>query len=473
MAKKIKIDFSTNAQNGINCTKNLVNFQIKNKMLRNGMGVNNLSVCYNGTHTKTFVIRDDVARILDSYFYTYFNTVGVEYGIFLLCAQKTDDSIVLLSATFETSSSTFYEISGINFSSVPIMAPFTIGGLTYFLFVPTNFEDYSYLLTNNSSITIHNIPASNDVAFYDGKVYAITKANANKLFITSNESVDSLISSQFNGDIVDFSDGLGKFLALKQMNGYLYAIREKGITRIMSSGCGESFSYKTISFDFSKIFEGTICVCDDVMMMVGVDGVYVFDGIDFQKLSFDCNENLEDINRANCATYDGVNYYFSANLQDETKEHELPCVGLTHNSLVCVNTKTKEVLCTRGVSVSKLMSCFHNGITKVVICFDDVNQNKLGEINFDGQLFDSVSTKIWESYDACFDEKHVIKSIELCGNGQFEIKIFADDKKYVFNASLTSVPTKINTNLRGKKFELVLKSSSQDASAYDIFVEVL
>ena len=475
--KKIKINFMNSKnknENNINDAQITYNFRVFDGALKNGLGIEKLKSCYNGSSIKTHVISDDIVKILDCYFYKYFdNNAQKYYAMFVIYVEKTNQTRAFYYSPVETILTSFYEMSSISFLSEPKVINFYVNQTNYLLFLPKDLQDNTCLWSNSAVSVFHNVPACLDADYYDGRLYVIPQNKPHCLFVTNNTTADEIITTQFNGEYIDFSDGLGDFLSLKEFNGALYAFREYGITKIMSSGCGESFSYKTISFDFSKIYPKTICVCDDKIMMLGFDGIYSFDGVDFQKLNFGFEKLIETNNSSACAEYHNNSYYIALKLKDETKNKEMPCLGLNNNSIIEIDDE-KNVSILRGVSAIKLKSVDYPKNNKLIVCFDDENIAKLGQISFDGKVFETIRTKVWESYAVCFkDDMCCLKSVSLKGTGQFELKIFVDEKSYVYNVSLCNVIKKIRTNLRGEKFKISLKSSEQDACVQDALLEVL
>lgn len=472
--QKIKIDFNSfKKEKSLNNAKTIYNFETQYGELKSGMGIQSLRVCYDGINEKTFAVNSNIQKILDCYFYDYYDTAtNQNNGIFLFYAQKTNNEKAFYYAIYETPMNELVELDNISFSKEPILVKLYVNEKSYMLFIPTKDGDLACLWTNISSATSSNIKASIDACFYDGRIYAIPKANSHRLFITSNQSASTLITSQFNGDYLDFQDGLGNFLALKELNGSLYAIREKGITKITSTNCGENFAYKTITYNFSKIQKNTICVCDDKIFMLGSDAIYVFDGMDFEKLELGIEDLIESRNDSACAVWQNGTYYLALKLKDLTKQSEMPCTGLLNNSLICINDDGAKVL--RGVDVKNLMTLNYKNDKKVVMCFDDTNQNLIGEVLLNGAVFGVATQKLYETFDINFSGGlNVIKSLSLSGKGTFEIKIFVDDKCYNYNVLLSKINKKININQKGRKFCFCFKSSSQDAQICDAVLEVL
>ena len=473
--KFAKIYFSGNKnrnENGFDDAEIMFNFIVKDGKLFGEFGVNELSVCYDGEHTKTYVIDDNIAKILNCDFYSYYDSYSKKkYGYFVLFATKENNSNALYVSPFESSMNTFHEYSGVEFNDEPIVIKLYANEKDYLLFVPTNSQDSSCLWTNTSTSFSQNIPASLDAIFYDGKMYTIPKEKPHRLFVTSNTSPDALISSQFVGDYLNFSDGLGDFFALKELNGCLYAFRQNGITKIMSSGCGEEFSYKTISFDFSQIFKNTICVCDDKFYMLSSKGVCVFDGIDFEFLEFGFENLIEKKNDKLIACYYDGKYYVALNMLDKTKSQESPCLGMENNSIISVDTQTKKVEVIRGVDVKKLTAINYGIENKIVCCFNGDNKNKLGQISNSGNIFGSTK-KVWESYCCNYPTgTKVLKSISLKGYGNFNIKLFVDEKMFEYNILLSNVTKRVNTNLKGEKLKVAVKSLETDAKIIDAKLE--
>ena len=472
---KIKINFNMpQKEKSLNNANITYNFDCKFGELEKGMGIQSFKVCYDGVNEKTFVVDSNIQKILKCFFYDYYDTSSNQtYGLFLFYVQKTNDSFAFYYAFFETLFNELREVNNLTFSKEPLAIKLYVNEKSYMLFVPTTLNDTAILWTNTSSATYGNVPISIDACFYDGKLYAIPKDNPHRIFVTSNQSPETLITSQFNGDYLDFQDGLGNFVALRLLNGALYAIREYGITKISSTNCGENFSYKTITHNFLNIQKNTICVCNDKIFMLFQDGLYAFDGMDFEKKILGIEEQITSDNTKACADFINGIYYLALKLNDVSAESEMPCLGMNNNSIISLNEDGK-IMILRGVSSKHICAFGYKNNQKVLICFDDENAKNLGEICYNGKIFINATPKLWETQNVHFSNgENVIKSLSLSGNGTFQIKIFVDEKTFVYNVLLSKINKKINVCQKGRKFGFCFKSSSQDAQICDAVLEVL
>lgn len=476
----IKIDdfskgISVSSQNDLSVAKITYNFDFLSKELKTGLGVEGLKINYSGSLTKTYQFDSNVKNVENCWFYKVFNTLQQKYyGYFVVYAQKTDLSHAFYVAPVETSSSMFYEDSRLSFSEMPIGINLYVSGENYVLFVPKNQTDNLTLFSSNSCISYQNSIASNDACYSAGKVFLIPKENPHRLFVTTNTTEDDIIDLSFLGEYVDFSDNLGDFLKLVSLNGCVYAFRQYGLTKITPSQKLEDFYYKNYSIDNIKIYENTICVCEDRICMLTSKGVYIYDGAQFYNANLGFEKLLKEVNNKDAiACYHNGFYYVSLNLNDE--KNLIDCSLLKNNSLLKIDLFERKFSILRGISVSKMLGFDYLNQQKLVVCFDDSNSNKLAQISNNGKVFSASTKKVWNSFEISFSEKlkqKVLKSITLFSQNNITIKIWVDGKSFVFNISPNKPKTKINTNLKGTKFEFCFVCEDESVEINEILFEV-
>ncbi len=466
---KQKIEFlgvKNKNENDLNYAKVIKNFKIDNG-LKNGYGIKNLTICFDGINEKTYVLPNEVNKILNIYYYKFFSNSSMSYtGVILLYAQTTNNEKKIYWSLVETSLTVFFELSDVSFLSEPIGFNINILGIDYIIFVPTTDEDTLCLWSQNSHYTFQTFPCCTDACLFDGKIYAISKNKPSSLYVTNNETIDDLLSSQFSGESYDFDDDLGKAFKLLVFDGALFVFREKGIIKISSTNALKEGSFKVVSFDFANTFVNTICSADNCILFLREDGLYSFDQVDFLKYEMGFENYISKNNKKAVAAWHNGKYVVALNTTNGNSDTK-------NNSMIVLDILDKNFCFVTDVSVLRMLAINNENNNALSFCFDYEFENKIGMLCFGSKIFTNDEEKMWQSHAVLLGkEQKVLKSFELFGQGEFCVEFCVDEKTYEFNVSVNK-NKKINSNLRGKKVSIKIKTTSSSSWLDDMILEVI
>ncbi|MBR1925633.1 MAG: hypothetical protein IJ837_02135 [Clostridia bacterium] len=460
-----------------NFAKSSYNFSFLNGSLKTGLGFKNFVINYTIfglNRQKTMTIPQNVVDIEKLWFFKKWDANQTNYLYYLIIyTLNEDDSKSIFWAPIESTIDIFLENTRMSFTKAPIIKIVRIGGVEYFLLVPTHKGDYMYLWDGEDVFSYPEFSNVSDFEVFNGRYFGLTKDDNQQIYLTTRD-LSSWLNGLVEGQTISLLNERGPLNKIIAYGTTLYLIRDYGITALTPAEQIEDFKIKDLSKTSAKIYGETAVLCGDKILMLCDDGLYAFDGIDMEKLNLGFESLLKDVdNSSSLASFSNGKYYLSFKTTDNSKSNSITLEDNKNNSLLelDINTNKYSLMC--GVNVKHMINYFYKTPQKLVALFN--SSTTIGELCYNGKIFDVATKKVWESVETDFGSTatKTLKSVTLKCLYPLKLIVYVDDKKYEFNIKNSEKTQKINTNLKGLKFLISFESVNCDAFVSDVCLEVL
>ena len=360
----------------------------------------------------------------------------------------------------------FTELTGFEFSEQPKMVNYTYNGHDCVLFF--NDADGIYSWDNlNYPILHENCPKVYDFCEYKQNVFAVPTGERLKIRVEKTNLLSWTQSLTQNSKVITLDSERGYINKLLSFNGYLFAIRDFGITRVVWYDNDSSYDVKHLLCSGSRIYANTACICGNTGLVLCKDGIYEFDNVSAQKLNLRLNRLLKGVSNQNAvATFRNGIYYIACrlNFNDEQKigcENE---TGYKNNALIAYDTKSKQYSITRGVDIAHLSTMQYLSADKLYVCFNGSNSNKIGQLTENGLVFGSSQAKFWCSplTDLGFSNKiKSVREISLLSLYDVKLKVFSESESREFDIKGGNIISRVPIRVKGKQIGISITSTTQ------------
>ena len=138
-----------------------------------------------------------------------------------------------------------------------------------------------------------NTPATKIFTSFKGRIFA---ARDNDIMYSAFQVPNDWTSANDAGSI-DITNAKGEITGLCEYNGYLIAFTQYGMHELHGDDPG-NFSMIDIEGSIGCVSHKSIVKCSNLLFWVGVNGIYVFNGATPQKISYEVNEYMDNVNKA-------------------------------------------------------------------------------------------------------------------------------------------------------------------------------
>ncbi len=467
----------------LNVAKNSYNFKFTTGALKTGMGFKDLTI-QNDFGTKTMEIPEGVVQIQKVWiFKRYVKSTETFSPLFLIFCKSVSDSDEtqtqnkIFAGRFVTSFNKFNYMEDFSFSDVPVGMMLRIDGTDKFVFCPSNSTDNLQIWDSIfSPQSFPDAPEIKSLAYHADRLFATVGGDKSQLWFSA-ESDPSLWSVEdFAGGYIEICDERGSLNSVISYNNNLYIIRDFGITRLTGTGDQSNFVVKNLSLSNSQIYEKTVTLCGDRILMFCQDGLYVFDGLEMNKLTLGFEELFENVDNSKaCSAFLNGKYYLALKMNFCDSRYDFEDENFTNNALLEYDITTGEYSLLRGVDICSLTAFQYQNNSKLIACFNGDFQNRLGELTNDGVIFGTPTTKVWESPYTDIDypnKTKIIKAITLQNKFDMQIGVCVDGKNYVFDVKASQKATRVPINLKGNLFSVGFYSNVANAYVSNPQIEI-
>lgn len=459
---------------GINYSTNYYNFDFKSGALTEGIGFKDLKVPVYSTsslpeHNPTLPLSTNIESIWQ---YKHFHTTENRRADKLMI--KDSSGNLFYSRLFSIDPS-FISCMGVALSKKSNTLNFKIGGADCSLMF--NDTDGVVVWDNaNQPYKLTGIPDITYLCLHKDKLCATSGGQKNIIYFSDNLNLESWGSLTLNQ--IEMNDERGPINKIISFLGYLYAFRDYGIAKILFANGTNGYTVSQLFVAGNKMYSNTITVCGDEILMLTKDGIYSFDGSSTEKMKLGVNALLTGtLNENAMATYHNGIYYLACRI-DFNDNATVGCEsenGYKNNVLIAVNVKEKTYKIARGVDISCLTTVQFESMDKVIVCFNKVHTQKLGEIVETGKFFDTNSIKYWESplSDLGYSNKvkHV-REVSLMSDKDCTLTIFNETESKSFNIIGSNVLTKLFVRFKGKQIGFKITTTNDVAHISNLKLKV-
>lgn len=447
------------------------NFSLKAGRLTTGYGVRDLqmpkSVSDLDSEFKVNLTGDEILRMWSFAWYDK-GADEIKYYLFYF----NEDAQLVYENLFWTRPFSLTVQS--NYTSVPVGMSYRIDGKDYMIFAAKDGDVYVYGSGYNTYL--QDSPKLMSCCNHDEKVYALTANARRSLVYSDNQNI-----LEWNDNItehLDFSDERGNLNKVISFNDYLYIFRDFGITRVSSYSTSGNFSISHLFQSTSYIEPGSIASDGDNVYFLTTDGFYSFNGNNVKKIDLDCF-NMIDVN-TNCSAVCFQSKYYLACRVKFQDGLEMGCEGsdsgFINNALFVYDVNTKSVEIMRGVDIKQLLALNNPYKSKLVMCFNNDNISRVGELTHSGTIFGEQTHKIWSSPLSDFDLGDELKKVEsftIKANMTADVIIESERDSRKFHITPEQRIQRIKCGLSGRRIKVTIESDSEgEISEFNLIMSV-
>ena len=309
-----------------------------------------------------------------------------------------------------------------------------------------------------------SVPAMISCVVHYDNFFGITNTNRNTLIYTKNVNLTEWQENE-ESSTIEFLDNRGAFNKLVAFNDYVYLFREYGITKISIYTSKNDFSFTHLYSSSSKIYENSVCVCGDKVLFFTRDGLYDFNGNSVDKIAGEYDKYFKNLSNENCsaACLNGK-YYFATKCNFEDGEM-VGCESddFVNNVLFEVDINDYCLNVYRGVDIRKILAVDNPFTSKLCACFYGDNKQRIGELDFSGDSFETATAKCWTSFvsDLGFKgKKKRIKEVIISSLFDCEVEIQSDFESKTYKIFGSEKEQRLRVNVAGKKFQFSFKTNA-------------
>lgn len=446
----------------LNYAVNSFNFDFNSGSLTQGLGLKELEIPYYNDLVKKFDTPEGVTKIERFWLFTRYDA-GIDGYVPLLMVYSDDKK--LYYGRFEGSLTTLVD-TGVTFDDMPNCINWRLSDGDNFIACSKN-KIVKFDGINQPIEYSEDVPAISSVALYAGRLFATSSGDENILWFSDDLNPMNWKKSQFEGGYIELGGERGRLKKVIESNNYLYIIRDFGITRLTGWGMQSDFVVKNMYLTTGKLYYNSAVLCGNLIMMLCKDGIYCFDGNSMQKINVGLDKFFENVDNSNAvgAFLEGK-YYLACRL-NYNDDNFVGCENgeYINNTLIEFDLSNGEINISRGVDISYMYAVQAPKISKLVLCVNGENQDKLFELTHNGCVFGVPTHKIWTSplTDMGYPNyKKVLKSITLNTSSDIDIEINMDNKKYAFLVKGDTNPVRVPLNVIGNKFSITFSCKTEN-----------
>ena len=354
------------------------------------------------------------------------------------------------------------KLAALYFTKEPSAVNYNFNGEDVMIFSSENGEMKIYDGTN--VITVSSAPKVESMCIHGERLFLTDSSNHNSLWFSDDFDPNNWTISSTEAGYIDFSDDLGNAIKVVSFLNYLFVFRDYGIMRLTAYGDQNDFLMKKVFTDTGRIYKNSIVSCGDKIMFCAEDGVYAFDGYEAVKVGKEFPKITDK--KTVCAGYLDNKYYLACKLAQPG--------DLKNDSVIRFDTETKDISVLTDVQVAGFC-CLKSAKDATLLCyFTGDNKNKLGMMSESGKVFETVTTKIYESPENTLGSPYykTIRGASVFTKYPITLKVILDGKEYKFNIAAKDTQQYIPIEKCGIRVKFEIEAQTAHAYVSPISVDV-
>lgn len=329
------------------------------------------------------------------------------------------------------------------------------------------------------AVKLTNFPKLNSMCEDKGKLFGSGYGERNVVFYHNNLNFNEWTeTSDENNGKIQMNDDRGKINKVIPFLGYVFAIRDYGISKIINYENKNTLDVVHLNLSGSRIFENTVQICGDKMLMLTKDGLCSFNGVANKILNLSFNEMLEGIdNDCAQAVFHSGKYYLACRL-NFLDDNVVGCESLSdfkNNALIVLDVETMKFEILRGIDIKSMCSIKLNSMDKIAIILNNMETQRVFELDRTGKFYDFNLKKVWISplTDLGYSNKiKFVREISVLSKYDASITIFTEKSKKTFKICGKDTLNKIKVNLKGKQIGVKIESCVNKAYIANLKINV-
>ena len=457
----------------VNCAQ-LYNFNNNNKVLEKGLGIKSLTVYPANDITAEPYALDYQALGLE-----YFNKVMYFKQYFSYTNQTAhrllfhgSDGKLYVFQMFSSANMLNWTYQ-IVFDTIPIVLEYKKDGLDSIL-ISAN-DKLMVWSTGYTPYELSNVPTITSMSVYNDVLYCTIAGESDKIWYTSNLDPESVGTESDSTKYFTLSDECGSCRKMVNFKENLYVFRDYGISRLNTYAKSEP-TYNQIYLSDSKIYPNTVSVCGDCVIFITRDGVYKFNGVSVSKIDVLQNLLIDSINEYAVAANLQDNYYLALRLNFDD-DNIVGCeteADMKNNALIKLNLHDYSFEIIRGVDIKDMLALKAEIEEKIIVTFNSLHKDKIGEITNDGKCFDEVLPRVYRTNNIVQEQMEdiTIRKMLVEGSKDVLLKVITDENEYSFTTYCDGI-NNFQSIIPCKKFKLEVSSNIENPSVNLIQLEYI
>ena len=347
--------------------------------------------------------------------------------------------------------------------------------------IMSNNTDGTIIWTGESTYAkMPDMPKFVDLCYHKDKLFAIEHGERNYVRYSNKLDVADWTAEYKEDDFkLELNDSRGTINKLISCFGYLFCIRDFGITKLTTYENSDQINTQHVFTSGSKIFENTVCDCGDKVVLLTKDGLFKFTSSSCEKINTNLNELLAKITSVEhtMATFRTGIYYLATKI-DFNDNKKIGCENLdnyVNNVLIAFNVNDNTYSITRGIDIIDINTLQAESMDKVGMCFGSEYESYVGQITTGGKFFNNNAHKYWCSplTDLGYSNKmKYVKNISLLSKYDCTLTVFTEKNQKTFKIKGKDVITKLPVNLRGKQIGVRIEADTAKAYISNMNLEI-
>ena len=131
---------------------------------------------------------------------------------------------------------------------------------------------------------VPSAPAITSMTIHAERLFVTVGGEKNSVWFSDDLDPTNWDASLTGAGFIEMQDERGAINRVIGFLGYVYAFRERGISRITAYGSQSDFSVSNLYVSGGRIYRDTVTPCGDVVLFLGEEGLCAFDGVSTTRL---------------------------------------------------------------------------------------------------------------------------------------------------------------------------------------------
>ncbi|MCL2176801.1 MAG: hypothetical protein FWB72_02485 [Firmicutes bacterium] len=346
-----------------------------------------------------------------------------------------------------------FEIILQSFTSVPTAIFYRLKSEDVMIFYSATDGVFTWNGTGNMR-RIANAPALRDALVVGERTFALTAEDGYRIWFSEDLDPTNFNVSISEGGFIDLVDEHGPFNKLVSIGHTIYIIRSYGIARLNALGDQRDFTLFNVYSSTTRIYEGSVAVCGNVIVFLAEDGLYMFDGTTARKIFAETSRYFARItNHNSVGCYHNGKYYLSCHATESLSRAWGPTFSTisANNALFQFDLNEGVYAIVRGHNITSLNVIKYSRVSILACTLFNVNvsQGRVGMIveNW-GRVFEGITEKWYLTgymdFDAP-DKYKILNSIDVTLTQALNVTIVTESDTYTYRLGFSQMGQDTNT----------------------------
>ena len=397
-------------------------------------------------------------------FKQYSENSGSEYR-FLVYGS---DGKLYINQMFYGLNKLYWVFDNLQFNDPPIPLAYKRNDIDVMIFASK--DKMTVWRTNYSPYVVTDAPIITSMCYYDEILFCTIVEPGYKVWYSTDFSAENVGDISATSDYISLDDDLGYARKIINFDENVYVFRDYGITKI--SHFNKKFSTSTTYVTNTQILSNTISVCGNQVLFMTRDGLYTFNGIKVTRANIDIDEMLTGLTGSEVASSLGNKYYLSLRLNFNDDKQILCEQGdYVNNAVIVINIDDFSYQIIRGVDIGSFFACKTEYFESMLVTFNSVHQDKVGQIVNYSKCFDENLPKYWcsgllsDNYN-----RKLMTRLTVLADKDVKFNLIHDTDSVSFTTYQTGL-NEFSFKISSNTIKLEISSESESAKVENISLE--